>query len=287
VVGVGRAGSCVIAALRAAKAAPRRVLVRDPVRAAAVRAWLADSVAVDAAFGAGWRTLDTIVLAVPDRAIDSAAAALDAAGIGPGAVRLHLSGVQGAALCGPPPHGSCHPLAALPDALASGEAAARAALAGATCALDGDPVGMARAAALAEALGAVGVPVASEGRAHWHAAAAVVANDLVALLAIGERAAVAAGVERGVARAGLLHLARTAIASVEAAGGDPAAGLTGAVARGDANTLRRHLDALPIRDAAVHRTLSRILVDVAEAGGRLDGDAARAVRDVLEDDETP
>ena len=54
--------------------------------------------------------------------------------------------------------------------------------------------------------------------------------------------------------AALLPLVRATIDNVDALGADAA--LTGPVARGDVDTVRRHLDALPTTSAATYRTLA-------------------------------
>lgn len=292
VIGVGRAGSCVAASLVDAGAELRWVVARDAVRRGVARAALPTAVDVlDAVPSepdpAAWAEGGTWVLAVPDRAIAAAAAALAPPS---GVVVLHLSGVTPAQVASTAGcyAGSCHPLAALPDGFVAGPEAARGALEGAVCALDGDPVGIARAEALAVALGGVALPVAAEARPSWHAAAAIVANDLVGLLLVGGDLAEQAGVPAAIAERGLLHLARTSLAAVSAAGGPMIAGLTGAVARGDASTIARHLTALGAsrpEARAAHRSLSRILLNELEQTGRLGAQDVAALRRVLDRDD--
>jgi predicted short-subunit dehydrogenase-like oxidoreductase (DUF2520 family) len=91
---------------------------------------------------------------------------------------------------------------------------------------------------MAHALGGRVVSVADEDRVAYHAAACIAANHVVALLAQVER--VAASVDLDLEA--FLPLARAAVEDVGRLG--PAAALTGPAARGDWNTLDRHLDAL-------------------------------------------
>jgi predicted short-subunit dehydrogenase-like oxidoreductase (DUF2520 family) len=93
-------------------------------------------------------------------------------------------------------------------------------------------------------------------RSDYHAAAALVANDLVALLDLGRELFERAGIGDPAARRGLAALARGSVLHWAAAGDGAAA--TGPVARGDVVTLSAHLARLaPIGDAAeLHRLAS-------------------------------
>jgi predicted short-subunit dehydrogenase-like oxidoreductase (DUF2520 family) len=78
-----------------------------------------------------------------------------------------------------------------------------------------------------------------DDRDRYHAAAAMAANHVVALLGQVERVAASIGVPL----AAYLSLTRTAVDNVEALGA--AAALTGPVKRGEAATIERHRAALP------------------------------------------
>ena len=125
--------------------------------------------------------------------------------------------------------GSIHPLVALP----SGDLGA-ARLPGAWFAVAGDPI----AREVVESLGARSVEVADTDRVAYHAAAVVASNHLVALLGQVERLAGRVGVPLEA----YLDLAVGSIDNVAELG--PAGALTGPVARGDWETVRRHLGAL-------------------------------------------
>lgn len=263
---------------------------------------------------------DTLtIIATPDAAVADVAGRL---GPGGGGVRLHLSGLLDSWLldggspgagpfpAGPPgaglsdgsaseaarlAGGAMHPLAAIPDPIlvapAGDVAAAIEPLVGALFVVDGSPRAVEAAQRVALALGGRPVRAALKDRAAYHAAAAIVANDLVALLSWGERLAVAAGLDPADARAGLVHLAGTALRSVRRgldAGGGLAGGLTGAVGRGDDATLAGHLAAATRAGEpsarAGHALLSAELVELLEAAGRLDEEAAARLRAALGDD---
>ncbi len=180
-----------------------------------------------------------VVLAVPDPAVAEVAASLT-----PGeAVVAHVAGSLGLDVLAPHPQvASVHPLVALPD---PERGAAR--LAGAWFAIAGDPI----AAELVTALAGRPVTVADADRTTYHAAAAVAANHLVALLGQVDRLAA----QVGVPLEAYLDLARGALADVADLG--PAAALTGPVARGDRATVARHLAAIPDDERPAYALLAQ------------------------------
>jgi predicted short-subunit dehydrogenase-like oxidoreductase (DUF2520 family) len=256
-VGPGRAGTAVACALAARGWQPAAVAGRTPdapsTRTAAARLAAPAVEVVDAG-----RDADVVIVATPDAAIAEAAAAL-APALRPGALVVHLSGastlheLDGLLLARPDVEvGSLHPLQSLPSA----EVGERR-LAGAWCAIDGSPrvekialtLGM-RPFRLDAADRGGGGGFADRGRkagacdgdrmrVRYHSAACVASNHLVALLGQVERLAAHAGVPFEA----FLPLIRGTVDNVDELG--PAGALTGPVARGDDETLARHVDALP------------------------------------------
>lgn len=107
----------------------------------------------------------------------------------------------------------------------------------------------------------------ADARAAYHAAASLMSNDLVALLASSAGLLQEAGLSRRAAVGALVALAQDALA--QAADHGLRGALTGPVARGDEATLRSHLRRLrrhSARAAEVHRLLSRDLLELVEAG---------------------
>jgi predicted short-subunit dehydrogenase-like oxidoreductase (DUF2520 family) len=234
VVGPGRAGSALAAALRSAGWRVDGPLGRDH-----------DPTLVTS----GARV---VLLAVPDGAVADVAASLS-----PGdAVVAHLAGSLGLDVLAPHERvASVHPLVSLPDA----ELGARR-LTGAWFAVAGDPI----ASEVVALLGGRAVEVADADRTTYHAAAAVAANHLVALLGQVERLAGSVGVPLEA----YLDLARGALDNVAEVG--PAAALTGPVARGDRATVARHLAAIPQDERAAYALLAELaqrLVDERAAVG--------------------
>ncbi len=172
--------------------------------------------------------VDLLVIATPDDAVLRVAdrvAPVDTT------VVLHMSGSLGLdVLDRHRRRGSLHPLVPLPTP----EVGAERLRSGITFAVAGDPM----ARCLAEALGGRPVAVEDESRATYHAAAAIAANHLVALIGQVER--VAATIDLPLeAFAGLIHAATDDALSL-----GPRRALTGPAARGDWDTVERHRTAL-------------------------------------------
>jgi predicted short-subunit dehydrogenase-like oxidoreductase (DUF2520 family) len=220
---------------------------------------------------------DLLILAVPDQALGPMATHLAASGARLAkTVVLHLSGAREveilAALRGHAAAiGSLHPLAILTRAMPEKDA-----LAGAGFAVAGDPAADRLARQAIRDLGGHPLVIATEQRAAYHLAASLVANDTLALmhLAIAEMAR--AGLSEVDARRSLAHLLGATARIVAAA--PVSSALTGPVVRGDVDTLERHLRTARPPTTDLHRLLSRVLVEVARSGQRLDAATARRIR---------
>jgi predicted short-subunit dehydrogenase-like oxidoreductase (DUF2520 family) len=246
-VGPGRAGTAVAVALAARGWRPVAVAGRTVDATSTQR--LAARLGVRAVEVAeAGRDADVVIVATPDSAIAGAAYTL-APSLRTGALVVHLSGastlheLDGALLARPGVEvGSLHPLQSLPSA----EDGARR-LAGSWCAIDGSP----RVERIALTLGMRPFRVDAADRVRYHAAACVASNHLVALLGQVERLSA----EAGVPFEAFLPLIRGTLDNVTALG--PAAALTGPVARGDDETVARHLDSLTADERETYRALVR------------------------------
>ncbi len=202
--------------------------------------------------------VDLVLVCVPDAAVAALVAGWPAH---PEVVVAHCAGSLGLDALAPHPRvGAVHPLVSLPD-----PATGAARLRGAWYGVAGDPV----VGAVVDALGGTAVAVDDSERATYHAAAVVASNHLVALMGQVERLADDAGVPR----AAYLELARGSLANVGATGA--AAALTGPVARGDWDTVRRHLAALPDAERPAYVAMAELaarLVGRQVPGDVVDGD---------------
>jgi predicted short-subunit dehydrogenase-like oxidoreductase (DUF2520 family) len=190
--------------------------------------------------------------------IESVAARL-APAVRPDALVIHLSGARGldalAAISSRV--GALHPLQTLPNVDLG-----VARLAGSWCAVAGDP----QVRVLAKQLGLQAVEVSDADRARYHAAACIASNHLVALFDQVARVA-------PVPLEALLPLIRATLDNVADLGA--AGALTGPVSRGDVETVRAHLDALPESDRDAYRALARVAYELAGRGTG-EGDAELA-----------
>ncbi len=173
---------------------------------------------------------DVVLLCVPDTAIREAAAALPL-----GRPVLHCSGATDLQPLAPhQPAGSLHPLMTFPGPEALPD------LDGVAAAIAGDTEAKVIARELAMSLGMSPFEVTGDRRL-YHAAAVISGNFGTVLLEAATRALVAAGAPRDQAAAILLPLA---LQSLRNAPPDPAAALTGPVARGDWSVIQAHREAL-------------------------------------------
>jgi len=222
IVGAGRLGTALAAALHGAGATVEGPLGRDD----------------------GFGSAEVVLHCVPDAAIADAAARVPA-----GRLVGHCSGATTLAPLAPHEAFSLHPLMTV----SGGEARFE----GAGCAIAGTTARARETArALAAGLGMLPFEVADDDRALYHAAASAASNFVVTLAGVAETLAARAGVPR----ARLAPLARAAVEHWAASGA--AAALTGPIARGDADTVHRQRaavaerapDALPLWDALADRT---------------------------------
>ena len=183
---------------------------------------------------------DMVLLAVTDAGVASVAAAITP---NDDALFVHFAGsLTLAALAPHHRRASLHPLTPMPG---DPDTAARR-LRGAWMAVAGDP----EVTTLAEALHARTFAVDEAQRAQYHATATIAASHVAGLMGQVQRNAARVGVPL----AAYLDLARSTLANVEALG--PSAALTGPIARGDWETIRRHLAALAPDDRATYLALA-------------------------------
>ncbi len=251
-VGPGRAGTTIAAALAAGGWQVVAVSGSGPGSeslAAAAARFGAPIVAVEDAA----RDADLVLIATPDAAIESVAARI-APMVRPEALVIHLSGARGLEVLAAVPSrvGALHPLQTLPTVDAG-----LARLPGSWCAIAGDP----QVEVLADQLQLRPVVVSDADRARYHVAACIASNHLVALLGQVERVS-------PVPLVALLPLVEASVDNVAELGAEAA--LTGPVSRGDVETVRAHLDALPADERGLYRALARAAYELAGRGAGAD-----------------
>jgi len=204
---------------------------------------------------------EIVLLAVADDSVQAVCASLSAP---PTTCVLHLSGAADVSLldglrAGVP--GCWHPL----QAFSSG--GRRSGVPPYAVALQGPPAAVRCGRALADALGHPAVELAANGRAAYHAAAVLASNCLVALEASALRVMRSAGVSEAEGWQLLWPLVSGTLANLE--DGPRPSALTGPIARGDADTVRRNLAAIATDEKATdtYRALGAEAVDLAAEAG--------------------
>ncbi|HEU4800569.1 MAG TPA: Rossmann-like and DUF2520 domain-containing protein [Gemmatimonadales bacterium] len=234
-------------------------------------------IAPEAAWAEPLARADTLIIATPDDAIASVAERLSGFRLQGHSVVLHLSGLldhhsldalsdASAGL------GSLHPLMAVPDPLRGPEL-----LRGAWAAVEGSgPAAIERAGELARAVGMEPVQLPPGAKPAYHAAATIASNYTVTLYDMAVRTAIAAGIAPDAASVMYLPLVKGTVANLGNVA--PAAALTGAIRRGDAESVRSHLAALGDGlEAECYRVLGLATLELAVRAG-LAPEAAERVR---------
>ena len=212
-------------------------------------------------------TSDVLIIAVRDTRIGEIAQRLvDEKRLRKEHVLLHASGSRPAAevLAAARPHvagvATMHPLIAVTDSPGAVES-----LEGASFGIEGDPPATRRAAQLVRFMGARPLTLTPESMPLYHAGAVMASNYVVALAELARSLLVAAGIPEDDALSALWPLMESAVRNLKEVGLPGA--LTGPVARGDVQSVERHLEALAARAPAhleVYQRLGREVVKLAQ-----------------------
>lgn len=274
-IGCGRLANALAPALAAAGLRVAAVADRDRERAESLARRLVDCRVEPAE--AVVEKADITFLSVPDCAIAGLAAALpwrrDTSAV-------HCSGAIGLDVLDPVAaqggsRGNFHPFLSLGSDREHS-------FAGCVIGIEGDDRVRTILTDIAGTLGAAALPLAGIDRAAYHAAGVFAANYLVTLVAAARQLWKDAGLQDDLASRALGCLAESVVRSLQS--GEPAAALTGPIARGDTGTIRRHLDWLDAHApdlAALYRDLGLRTAEIAREGGLLEEERADAVRAAL------
>lgn len=272
-VGAGRAGTGVAAALKGAGHVPVGVASRSPRSAELAASRLGPPVVSVQELP----PCDVVLLGVPESALEDVAAQA-AAAIGPGTIVWHLAGAAGVGpLAAVASAGgrrcALHPVQAFPDPDA-GLARLPGSAWGLTC--DEGLAEWARAV-VTEDLGGRVFELREEDRPVWHAAAVTAAGGAIAIMSLGEQLLGSIGVEA--AGDVLGPLASAAIANASERGAS--ASLTGPAVRGEWATVKAHLDAMDPSLAGPYRDATKLILRVAAQAGKVTPEAERAAATAL------
>jgi predicted short-subunit dehydrogenase-like oxidoreductase (DUF2520 family) len=226
------------------------------------------------------RRAQLILLTVPDDVLPGLVAGLAATGADLGGkLVVHGSGAYGLAVLDPATQVGALPLALHPVMTFTGRDDDLTRLTGCSFGVTAPERLRPVAEALVIEMGGEPVWIAERDRALYHAALAGAANHMVTLIAEAQELLAGIGVENPGRMLG--PLLGAALDNVLRLG---LAGLTGPVVRGDAETVRRHVDALILaapEAADAYVALARLTADRALAAGLLKPEAAERLLDAL------
>ncbi|HEX2056767.1 MAG TPA: DUF2520 domain-containing protein [Actinomycetota bacterium] len=278
-VGAGRAGTAIAAALRGAGHEVVAVSSRTEASAAAA----ADRLGAPIVAVPDLPVCDVVLLGVPESALEPVAVQV-APRLSPGAVVWHLAGSAGVGpLAAVRASGglrcALHPVQAFPDPDA-GLARLQGSAWGLTC---DDEVRAWAGTVATEDLGGRVFELREEDRPVWHAAAVTAASGAVAIMSLGER--LLESIEVGAAGAVLGPLAAAAVDNAADRGATDS--LTGPAVRGEWATVTAHVKALEERApelVAPYREATRLIFRAAARAGKVTPAASRAAAAVLGED---
>jgi len=204
-------------------------------------------------------TAQVILITTPDRCVMETAEELARIGAEElrGKIVLHTSGALSSEVLEPVRRsgaavGSMHPLQTF-----SGVGVPP--LDGKVFAIEGDAAAVRTARQIARALGAIPVHIEGSKKPLYHAAGALAAGNMLALMEAATRLMTAAGMKRREAVRGLLPLTRQVLENFERLG--PRAAWTGPLSRGDYGVVAAHAEAmqdLPAEFAEAYQAVNRL-----------------------------
>ncbi|MEU9891328.1 DUF2520 domain-containing protein [Sphaerisporangium sp. NPDC051011] len=277
VLGAGRVGSVLGAALEQAghHVAAAAGVSEESRRRAADRLGVGLSRPEDVIHQA-----DLVLLTVPDDVLPGLVSGLAATGVDlRGKMLLHASGAYGLGVLEPATAVGALPFAIHPVMTFTGRDDDLRRLVGCSFGVTAPEALRPVAEALVIEMGGEPVWVADEDRALYHAALAGAANHMVTLIAESQELLRKIGVEHPGRMLG--PLLGAALDNALRLG---LSGLTGPVVRGDAGTVRKHVDALILaapEAADAYIALARLTADRALAAGLLKPEAAERLLDAL------
>jgi predicted short-subunit dehydrogenase-like oxidoreductase (DUF2520 family) len=192
---------------------------------------------------------------------------------------LHTSGALSSAILAPLRDknwsiGSLHPLVSVSEPRAGAQL-----LRGAFWCVEGDERAVRLGRAIVRDLGGKSFSISSDKKPLYHASAVMVSGNVTALFDVALEMLGECGLTRTEARDALLPLLASAVRNLEKM--DPSRALTGTFARGDFETVKRHLEVLKNNEAAleIYRLLGRRSLQLA--AHRLDPAVVKRIKRLI------
>ncbi len=280
-LGAGKVGTAAAVHLAQAGLSIVAVTTRHPATAA-LAAELTGAEAGTDNVAAAVRARIVLVTTNDDAVAEVAAQVAQAGAFRPGQLVVHMSGALKLSVLEPAARagadiGCAHPI----RSFATREQAIRD-IGGAVFGVTAGPGAAGELEALVAALGGRAVEVDDDRKIVYHAAAVMASNYLVAVEDAAVRLLAAAGFDDASATEALAPLARGTLDNVAQMGATAA--LTGPIVRGDADTVRGHLEALrklPGDSLELYKALGRHTLEIARRRGTLDASAVERLTELL------
>ncbi|MCG8549420.1 MAG: DUF2520 domain-containing protein [Desulfobacterales bacterium] len=271
VIGCGRVGICLATFLFKNNYEPAGFFSKSRTSAQAARAAAGCGAVFDTVAGCA-RAGDIVFITTPDGIIESVCEDLvQQNALGPETMVFHLSGAHSSQILARAHQagagvGSIHPL----QSFAPYEPGQTSPFEGINISVEGDPDAVSQGKDIAATLGARAFAIPTESKTLYHASAVVASNYLVTLVKFALTLLMETGLREDVAFDILSPLIQGTLSNIGARGCTRA--LTGPVARGDHETVSRHLadidEKIP-EFSALYRLLGTHTLDIAGAGDGL------------------
>jgi predicted short-subunit dehydrogenase-like oxidoreductase (DUF2520 family) len=277
VIGCGRVGICLSAFLFKKEYEPAGFFSRSRTSAQAAKAAAGCGTVFDTAADCA-RAGDIVFITTPDGLIETICGDLaQQKALGPQTLVFHLSGAHSSEILAPAKQagaivGSIHPL----QSFTPYEPGQANPFEGINISVEGDPDAVSQGKDIASALGARAFAIPTESKTLYHASAVVASNYLVTLVRFALTLLMETGLREDVAFEILSPLIQGTLSNIGSRGCTRA--LTGPVARGDHETVSRHLadiDEKTPEYSALYRLLGAHTLDIAEAGNGLPEEAEK------------
>ena len=277
VIGCGRVGICLATFLFKKNYEPAGFFSRSMMSARAARAAAGCGTVFDSAADCA-RAGDIVFITTPDGVIEGVCEDLaDQDAFGPKTMVFHLSGAHSSAILARAKQagavvGSIHPL----QSFAPYEPGQASPFEGINISVEGDPDAVSQGKDIAAALGAQAFAIPTESKTLYHASAVVASNYLVTLVKFALTLLMETGLREDAAFDILSPLIQGTLSNIDSRGCTQA--LTGPVARGDHDTVSRHLadiDEKTPEFSALYRLLGTHTLDIAGAGNGLSKEAEK------------
>lgn len=253
---MGRLGSSLALALTNAGYSVEQLVYRSGTSLSALEGFLPDvrRVQFDDLL---WIASDLLLITTADPEIGKTADAVSAI-LGPATAVLHASGALSSEILRGPrkkgnPTGSMHPLLSVSDPVRGSRN-----FADAYFCVEGDARAVSAADEAVKALGGKPFSIRSEYKALYHASAVMASGHLTALADIAAATLAECGIRSADPMDVLLPLIKSTVENLSAQ--KPAEAMTGPIARGDLDAVRRHVESF---DMAGLEQVKRVYLDLA------------------------